>query len=832
MLRDGYTFACRNLLIKALDADGGDDGRRRARKRMLSLLSTSTIEQRLVSSLLTQFHVAFDAAVVVIRIGSFLERELMTSKVAKRALTTRQLQAIYSGSVTDWADVFNGLRFAQHADAITIAERQIQSFRPASPSGVLNLFRERIMDVGEKTSVFSTSSAHREYSDVPQLVQKMPTAGVAFMSFREYMANTDNFVAVPIAVSSGRNSHSVPVGATSATISSGEYQPLTRNLYVVARNEDLGRFTSLQKFFGFTFGTLGQNLLQNFPGVAVLSEAGVVEQRRRATGGSGSEDVDGQTPAASSTTFSVDASTTATTRLVRELTSGVDSCPCRTDSPLQGTEHHVDGTVRAFVRASNYGDESSTSFVTRAVPAPSGDGSSVLARGAIESLPEAYGLDCRAWDLGQPYCAPQNVGSDEPPASGSSWVRSGGGWIHSWCENRFCWVNFFDCVAVSSATTQFFSWAEASPGVITFTPSGVERTEQSARYSYATCGTADTFTTGSRRCIETIHIGGSSTVLPIVKLWAKQLEDKFVDRYCVVVLATNAAGETLGSGDGARGVCSGGQGEGGLDGGTTSSTAQTEPEQDFDIGTMSADWDTDDSLATRLYDGYSLECCQTSTESPSGGGGARTTASITSSRNARCRNNRPAIRVTQFEIGFNAIAVFVRNGGVAHQCLDRMFGKAISVAQLRWIFSNLSDEDLARDGVDVAPVTGTFGNKQWSHLHPSCAAEPIEILGPSSAHGSHMEFKKRIFPRANEGESFASHYTGRDNVDHIIAEVSFTRFLPKSSSSHLHASPPPPIRIRVTHLYTYLLRISVVAVNHRVCGDASEMCERCAEDVQ
>ena len=29
-------------------------------------------------------------------------------------------------------------------------------------------------------------------------------------------------------------------------------------------------------------------------------------------------------------------------------------------------------------------------------------------------------------------------------------------------------------------------------------------------------------------------------------------------------------------------------------------------------------------------------------------------------------------------------------------------------------------------------------------------------------------------------------------------------------------SPPPPIRIRVTHLYTYLLRISVVTVNHRV----------------
>ena len=49
-------------------------------------------------------------------------------------------------------------------------------------------------------------------------------------------------------------------------------------------------------------------------------------------------------------------------------------------------------------------------------------------------------------------------------------------------------------------------------------------------------------------------------------------------------------------------------------------------------------------------------------------------------------------------------------------------------------------------------------------------------------------------------------------------------------------SPPPPIRICPHTIFysTISCTIStVVAVNHRVlCGDASEMCERCAEDVQ
>ena len=45
-------------------------------------------------------------------------------------------------------------------------------------------------------------------------------------------------------------------------------------------------------------------------------------------------------------------------------------------------------------------------------------------------------------------------------------------------------------------------------------------------------------------------------------------------------------------------------------------------------------------------------------------------------------------------------------------------------------------------------------------------------------------------------------------VSSTKSAVSFICFLPKSSSSHLHASPPPPIRIRVTHL----LRISCASL--------------------
>ena len=74
------------------------------------------------------------------------------------------------------------------------------------------------------------------------------------------------------------------------------------------------------------------------------------------------------------------------------------------------------------------------------------------------------------------------------------------------------------------------------------------------------------------------------------------------------------------------------------------------------------------------------------------------------SRNYTCANSD--VEVTQIPIALDGITVIVKRGGAAAECIERLGG--LSIAQLRWIYSDWTDEDLAYSSeadLDMASVT-------------------------------------------------------------------------------------------------------------------------------
>ena len=133
---------------------------------------------------------------------------------------------------------------------------------------------------------------------------------------------------------------------------------------------------------------------------------------------------------------------------------------------------------------------------------------------------------------------------------------------------------------------------------------------------------------------KTINIAGSSTVFPVASAWG-QAYSQANDGYTVTV----AGG---GSGAGASKVCS-----------TDSDSVH--------IGDMSRGWK--DSEATVASDGYTYNCLNSD------------------------------ITVTQLDVAIDGLSVVVKKGGAADQCLTEMGG--ISMAQLRWVFSDWTEDELA-----------------------------------------------------------------------------------------------------------------------------------------
>jgi phosphate transport system substrate-binding protein len=186
---------------------------------------------------------------------------------------------------------------------------------------------------------------------------------------------------------------------------------------------------------------------------------------------------------------------------------------------------------------------------------------------------------------------------------------------------------------------------------------------------------------------KTINIAGSSTVFPVASAWG-QAYSQANDGYTVTV----AGG---GSGAGASKVCS-----------TDSDSVH--------IGDMSRGWK--DSEATVASDGYTYNCLNSD------------------------------ITVTQLVVAIDGLSVVVKKGGAADQCLTEMGG--ISMAQLRWVFSDWTEDELAADGLDMnstTPNNDDDGIREWGDLDASCDDSEIKLWGADSDSGTYEYFGEQVF---------------------------------------------------------------------------------------
>ena len=186
---------------------------------------------------------------------------------------------------------------------------------------------------------------------------------------------------------------------------------------------------------------------------------------------------------------------------------------------------------------------------------------------------------------------------------------------------------------------------------------------------------------------KTINIAGSSTVFPVASAWGQAYSDANSE-YTVTV----AGG---GSGAGASKVCS-----------TDSDSVH--------IGDMSRDWKSSEAEAGE--DGFTFKCLDSD------------------------------ITVTQLIVAIDGLSVVVKKGGAADQCITEMGG--LSMAQLRWIFTDWSEEDIAADGLEMDSVTPNNdgdGVREWSDLDSSCADSEIKLWGADSDSGTYEYFGEQVF---------------------------------------------------------------------------------------
>ncbi|MDA0648796.1 MAG: substrate-binding domain-containing protein [archaeon] len=191
---------------------------------------------------------------------------------------------------------------------------------------------------------------------------------------------------------------------------------------------------------------------------------------------------------------------------------------------------------------------------------------------------------------------------------------------------------------------------------------------------------------------KTINIAGSSTVFPVASAWGQSYSESNED-YTVTV----AGG---GSGAGASKVCS-----------TDSDSVH--------IGDMSRGWK--ESEATVGSDGYTYSCLDSD------------------------------LTITQLVVAIDGLSVVVKKGGAADQCITDMGG--LSMAQLRWIYSDWSEEDLANHsegGLDMNSTTpGNDGDgvREWGDLSTSdaCPDQEVKLWGADSDSGTYEYFGEQIF---------------------------------------------------------------------------------------
>ena len=126
--------------------------------------------------------------------------------------------------------------------------------------------------------------------------------------------------------------------------------------------------------------------------------------------------------------------------------------------------------------------------------------------------------------------------------------------------------------------------------------------------------------------------------------------------------------------------------------------------------------------------------------------------------------SRPVI---QIEVASDGVVVATKRGGIADFCIRRIGG--LTVAQLRWIFSESSISELSADGWDPSSVPNSDGDDNthlWSELNGACPAIEIKIAGQGDSSGTFESFVDSVLLSYTSGETFD---TGRPDGFYISA---------------------------------------------------------------
>jgi ABC-type phosphate transport system substrate-binding protein len=196
-----------------------------------------------------------------------------------------------------------------------------------------------------------------------------------------------------------------------------------------------------------------------------------------------------------------------------------------------------------------------------------------------------------------------------------------------------------------------------------------------------------------------MEIAGSLTAYPVAKVWADVYRAK-----CNVDIKVRGGGSHRGG----KRACG------------------TSVQGQVDIAIMSRDFESDEAVTSN---GYEFDCV---------GSGEK---------------------LIQIETAIEAVVIAAKAGGVAEKCIRRLGG--LTIPQLRWIFSSLSETQLRYEGWSFDTIPNSDGDQSthlWSELldHPDCPDIEIKISGAADDTTFIDLFSENVLPNYEDGEDYDS----------------------------------------------------------------------------
>lgn len=172
----------------------------------------------------TEFPVAYDGlSVVVNQENDFVDN-----------LTVEQLKQLWveDGTTKMWSDINPEW-----------PDEEIVFYAPGTASGTYDYFNEVIL---EEEDIVSSATLSEDDNTLVQGIQGSPNA-IGFFGYAYYIANQDTLKLVPIE----------GIEPNAETIESGEYSPLSRPLFVYAKNSALSENEAAYDFMQYTLENAG-----------------------------------------------------------------------------------------------------------------------------------------------------------------------------------------------------------------------------------------------------------------------------------------------------------------------------------------------------------------------------------------------------------------------------------------------------------------------------------------------------------------------------------------------------------------------------------------------